>query len=88
MVAMAALSVAQVTSVVTSSICPVSYVPVAVSGTVAPFGTDGAAGVMAMLTSLAATTVTVALPVMPLSEAVIVAMPGATAVTTPSLPAA
>jgi hypothetical protein len=43
---------------------------------------------MVMVASFASTTVTVAVPLTPLSEAVMVAIPGASPVTSPSLPGA
>ena len=61
------------------------YVPVAVSCSVVPRGTDGCSGVMAIDMSCAALTVTTVLPATLVagSVAVIVAEPGATLVTSP-----
>src|SRR5260221_662646 len=89
-VAIEADDVDQLTVVVRSCVVPSVYVPVAVKPSVVPFAMLGVGGVTAMLTSVAAVTVSVVEPAM--SEtgyvAVIVAVPTPSPLATPSLPAA
>jgi hypothetical protein len=66
-------------------VVPSLKVPVAVNCCVPPFGTDGFAGVTAMDTSVAAVTVSVVLPVMPLEAAWMVVDPVPTAVARPAV---
>jgi hypothetical protein len=87
-VAIAALSVVQVTVLVMSTDDESEYVPVATNEVVVPTGRDGLAGVTAIETSAAAVTVTVAVPFTPPSAAVMVAFPPASPVTVPCEPAA
>src|SRR6202030_3411595 len=87
----AALIVATVTAeelhvavLVRFCVVPSLKVPVAVNCRVPPFGTDGFAGVTAMDTSVAAVTVSVVLPVMPLEAAWMVVVPVPPAVPKPA----
>src|SRR6202030_802743 len=87
----AALIVATVTAeelhvavLVRFCVVPSLKVPVALNCCVPPFGTDGFAGVTAMDTSVAAVTVSVVLPVMPLEAAWMVVVPIVTAVAKPA----
>jgi hypothetical protein len=83
MVAVAVLDDAQVTEAVRFCVELSVYVPVAVNGCVSPFATLGVAGVTAMETSAADTTVSVVLPVMLPEVAEIVVVPAATVVARP-----
>src|SRR5258706_322653 len=87
-VAVARVEDAQVTIDVRFCVVVSLYVPVAVNCCVRPLATDGAAGVMARLVSVAAVTASVAVPVTPLLVAEIVVVPTATLVATPRDPAA
>jgi hypothetical protein len=90
MVAIEPDDVDQLTVFVRSCVLPSVYVPVAVKPWVVPFAMLGVPGVTAMLTSVAAVTVSVVEPA--ISEtgmvAVIVAVPTPAPFATPSLPAA
>jgi hypothetical protein len=73
----------QVTLDVTSAVVPLPYVAVAANCCVAPLAKLGLEGVTAMVVSVSATTVNVALPVCPLNAAEIVVFPGEPAVAKP-----
>jgi hypothetical protein len=86
MVAVAVLELVQAAVEVTFAVDPSLYVAVAVNCCVAPAAMLGAAGVTAMEESdfTAAITVNVAVPLMPLTVAVTVLEPAATAVASPA----
>jgi hypothetical protein len=75
----------QFTPAVMSCVVASVYVPIAVNCWLVPSGTDAWSGVTAIETSCAELTVTTVLPAIPVagSEALIVAVPGATPVTSP-----
>jgi len=74
----------QVALDVTFAVVLLLYVAVAVNCCVDPLAKLGSEGVTAMLVSVAATTVNVALPACPLSVAEIVVLPGESAVARPA----
>lgn len=78
----------QLTELVRSCVLPSENVPVAASCNATPAAIDGEAGAMAMELRVAGVTVIEVVPLIPLSVAVIVALPGAIPVSNPSLPGA
>jgi len=80
------VSLDHVTLVVMSTLDLSEYVPVAVSPSVVPSGSDGFCGVITIETSVAAVTVTFAEPLTAPSEAVIVTLPALRPVTPPCEP--
>ena len=73
--AMAELAVLQITELVTSRVLPSLYVPVALSGSVVPRANDAFAGVIANDTSAGGPTVSVDVPAIAPTVAVIVVLP-------------
>jgi methylglyoxal synthase len=88
MVAVPVVPDVQVTAVVRVCVVMSVYVPVAVNWRVRPFAIDGAAGVTAIETNVAAVTVSVVLPLTPPKVAVITLLPVFTEDASPSLPPA
>jgi len=84
-VAVVVLDELQVTCVVMSRVAPSEYVPEAANCWVAPTALLAVAGVTAIEDRVAAVTVRVAVPILPLKAAVMVVVPAATAVARPLL---
>ena len=84
-VAVAVVEELQVACAVTSRVVPSEYEPEAVNCWVFPAGTLGLSGVTAIEDKVAAVTVRVAVPDLPLKAAVMVAVPAALAVARPLL---